>query len=32
LSRVMMPCHRIGIVTIRSDTRASTSITGTINR
>jgi len=28
----MMPCHWIGIVTIRSDTRASTSITATINR
>ena len=30
LSRVMMPCDWIGIVTIRSDTRTSRSITGMI--
>ena len=28
LSRVMIPCDWIGIVTIRSDTRGSTSTTG----
>jgi hypothetical protein len=32
LSRVMMPWDWIGMVTIRSDTRRSTSISGTINR
>ena len=32
LSRVMIPCDWIGIVTIRSDTRCSTSTNGTMNR
>ena len=32
LSRVMMPWDWMGMVTIRSDTRRSTSISGTINR
>ena len=31
LSRVMIPCDWIGIVTIRSDTRTSRSITGMIS-
>src|SRR6266568_1209450 len=32
LSRVMMPCDWMGIVTIRSDTRRNTSTTGMMNR